>query len=392
MRDLNGNPRGFVPDCEMPAGVHYVDNPEALASLVERIRRAQSSPEVFRCCLDTEADSLHHFQEKLCLIQLAFADEFALVDPLALPDMSPLIEVIDQGEVWFHGADYDLTLLRRTYSWVPATVRDTQIAARLVGSRQFGLAALIEKHFGKTLSKASQKADWSRRPLPSTMLHYAVDDVRYLLALADLLVDQLKALSRVDWFEESCAHLRGHVVGRSTEPKEDPWRVQGSGKLHPKGLAVLRDLWIWRDGIAKERDVPCFRIISNKQILEVAITVERGSPVAPPAGWRPKWKRDFETILQAISDGDQADWPKRVRPSGARMSDEARAQLDVLCGERERLARKLDLEPALLGARGTLEEVVAGPEGVSELLRWQVDVFGESLQKSREALGFGAAE
>jgi hypothetical protein len=74
------------------------------------------------------------------------------------------------------------------------------------------------------------------------------------------------------------------------------------------------------------------------------------------------------------------------------MSDEARAQLDVLCGERERLARKLDLEPALLGARGTLEEVVAGPEGVSELLRWQVDVFGESLQKSREALGFGAAE
>jgi len=376
----------------MPAGVHYVDNPEALASLVERIRRAQSRPEVFRCCLDTEADSLHHFQEKLCLIQLAFADEFALVDPLALPDMSPLIEVIDQGEVWFHGADYDLTLLRRTYSWVPATVRDTQIAARLVGSRQFGLAALIEKHFGKTLSKASQKADWSRRPLPSTMLHYAVDDVRYLLALADLLVDQLKALSRVEWFEESCAHLRGHVVGRSTEPKEDPWRVQGSGKLHPKGLAVLRDIWIWRDGIAKERDVPCFRIISNKQILEVAITVERGSPVAPPAGWRPKWKRDFETILQAISDGDQADWPKRVRPSGARMSDEARAQLDVLCGERERLARKLDLEPALLGARGTLEEVVAGPEGVSELLRWQVDVFGESLQKSREALGFGAAE
>jgi len=392
MRDLNGNPRGVVSDCDMPVGVHYVDSPEALASLVERIRQAQSRPEVFRCCLDTEADSLHHFQEKLCLIQLAFADEFALVDPLALPDMSPLIDVIDQGEVWFHGADYDLTLLRRTYSWVPATVRDTQIAARLVGSRQFGLAALIEKHFGKTLSKASQKADWSRRPLPSTMLHYAVDDVRYLLALADLLVDQLKTLSRAEWFEESCAHLRGHVVGRSTEPKEDPWRVQGSGKLHPKGLAVLRDLWIWRDGIAKERDVPCFRIISNKQILEVAITVERGSPVAPPAGWRPKWKRDFEAILQAISDGDEANWPKRVRPSGARMSDEARAQLDVLCSERERLARKLDLEPALLGARGSLEEVVARREGISELLRWQVDVFGESLQKSREALGFGTAE
>ncbi|MBL9142278.1 MAG: HRDC domain-containing protein [Verrucomicrobiaceae bacterium] len=377
----------------LPEGVCYVDSDAQLSALVERIKAVQATTGSFRCCLDTEADSLHHYQEKLCLIQLAFGDELVLIDPLAVPDVAPLIEVLDAGEVWFHGADYDLTLLRRTYGWTPQVVRDTQIAARLVGSRQFGLAALIENYFGKTLSKASQKADWSKRPLPSVMLHYAVDDVRYLLKLADILQSALDDKKRRPWFVESCASLRATVAGRSTQPKEDPWRVQGSGKLHRKGLAFLRDLWHWRDTIARERDVPCFRIISNKQLIDSAIALEAGEQVNPPAGWRPKWKKDFEAILQSIRDGVNLHaWPERLRPKGTRLSDLARDHLEKLCLARESVAKGLDIEPSLVGARGTLEQVVGSPEGISELLEWQQSLFGQALVQARRELGFEGSQ
>lgn len=378
---------------KLPDGVRWVDTPASLASLVAAVKQVRASEPVFRSCLDTEADSLHHYQEKLCLIQLAYGDEFALVDPLALSDMQSLIEVLDEGEVWFHGADYDLTLLRRTYGWTPRVVRDTQIAARLAGSRQFGLAALIEQHFSKHISKASQKADWSRRPLPANMLAYAVEDVRYLLRLADIFQNQLREKGRLTWFEQSCESLRDDVLTRSTEPREDRWRVQGSGKLHPRGLAFLQRLWQWREKIAEERDVPCFRIISNRQMLEVAIQFEREGPTPlPPAGWRPKWKQDFQDILVSIDQMDPSSWPVRLRLNGQRMTEVARSQLDMLCQHRETLAEKLDLEPSLIGARGTLEGVVNSPEGIRELLPWQQDILAEPLAKAQEALGFAEKE
>ena len=388
--DTKGNGREPAPaSSDLPHGVHWVDTPETLAALVERVevvRRTQG--ERFRSCLDTEADSLHHYQEKLCLIQLAFGDDFALIDPLAVPDVRPLLEVLNEGEVWFHGADYDLTLLRRTYGWTPRILRDTQIAARLTGSRQFGLAALIEKHFNKQVSKASQKADWSRRPLSPTMLSYAVDDVRYLLAIADSYLEQLKAKGRMPWFVQSCDDLRDGVAMRSTAPKEDPWRLQGSGKLHPKGLALLRELWLWREGIAEERDVPCFRIISNRQIIEAATQFEHDQIPNPPAGWRPKWKRDFADAIARVLEGNEETWPQRLKFSGSRLSDAAREQLDRLCQHREELAKSLDIEPSLLGARASLELVVGRPEGIDELLPWQSEVLGQSLIIARRVLGF----
>lgn len=373
----------------LPDGVHWVDTTGALSRLIERVdavRQAHGSE--FRSCLDTEADSLHHYQEKLCLIQLAFGDQFALIDPLAVPEVRPLLDVLDQGEIWFHGADYDLTLLRRTYQWTPTRLRDTQIAARLTGSRQFGLAALIEKHFEKKVSKASQKADWSKRPLSPTMLSYAVDDVRHLLELADIYQQQLNDKARMTWFHQCCDDLRDGVASRSTAPKEDPWRLQGSGKLHSKGLALIRELWLWREGIAQERDVPCFRVISNKQIIDLATTFEHNGELYPPPGWRPKWKRDFVSILERVKAGPESSWPQRLRASGARLSDNARDQLDKLCQHRERVAAQLDIEPSLLGARAALEQVVGRPEGIEELLPWQREVLGEKLALARKSLGF----
>ncbi|MDB6073729.1 MAG: hypothetical protein JWO89_1369 [Verrucomicrobiaceae bacterium] len=376
------------PGTVVPPGVSYVDTAEKLAELVKRVHAVAARTPDFRSCLDTEADSLHHYQEKLCLIQLAFDNEYALIDPLAIEDMSPLIAALDLGEIWFHGADYDLTLLRRTYGWTPRQVRDTQIAARLTGSRQFGLAALVETHFQQTLSKASQKADWSRRPLSSVMLHYAVDDVRYLLELADKFQHMLEEKKRMPWFVQSCEALCAGVLARSTEPKEDRWKVQGSGKLHPRGLAVLKGLWEWRETIAQERDVPCFRIMSNKQLLDVSIAFDHGQSLSPPAGWRPRWKKEYNDVHEAVQASDPETWPQRVRLHSGRMSDKAREQLDKLCAAREQLATALELEPSLLGSRGTLEQVVAKAEGIEELMPWQRDVMAGPLGDARSLLGF----
>jgi ribonuclease D len=371
-------------------GAKYVETAETLAEVVSDMRRRLSEGET-RCCLDTEADSLHHYSEKLCLIQLAYADQFVLIDPLAIEDMTPLLDTFDELEVWFHGADYDLTLFRKTYNWVPARIRDTQIAARLTGSKHFGLAALVEEHFGKTLSKASQKADWSRRPLPPVMLNYAVDDVRYLLPLADRLLAQLDAKSRMPWFLQSCDALRKSVTERTAVVREDPWRVQGSGRLHAKGLAILKALWEWRDAVAMGRDVPCFRVMSNKQLVDAALSIETGRDVPPPNGWRPRWKQEYRQVIDDVLAQPETEWPGRQRHHGGRLSDKARVQLDKLCGEREKAATALELEPSLLGSKSLLEQIVSQPDAIHDLMPWQYEVMKEPLDAARGELGFSVS-
>jgi ribonuclease D len=380
-------------DSALPADTLYVDTPEALARLVELIHaeRATQPRETWRCCLDTEADSLHHYDEKLCLVQLCYGSGFALIDPLRLPDLRGFLELLDEGEIWFHGADYDLTLFRRTYDWNPSCMRDTQIASRLAGNRQFGLAALVEKYYGKVLSKSSQKADWSRRPLSPTMLSYAVDDVRYLLGLADTFLAELDKTGRRAWFEESCASLVAVVAERSQEPKEDRWRVQGSGRLKPLGLGFIKTLWEWREAIAAEKDSPTFRIISNKQLLDLAIRLEGGEEIEPPQGWRPAWKHDFTQLLAELMHGDPEKLPARQKKNGKRQTEEAKAQLEQLISKREVVARELDLEPGVLASRGDLECVVNEPEGLEQLMQWQREAMAAPLAAAREALGFAAA-
>ena len=232
----------------VPKDFVFLDTAEGLREWTSRMAEELAAHPEQRCCLDTEADSLHHYGEKICLLQVACAGHFALVDPLAIADMRPLLELLDQRELWFHGADYDLSLLQRTYGWSPSRMRDTQIAARLVGHRQFGLAALVKEMVNIELSKASQKADWSRRPLPDVMLRYAVDDVRHLLFIADRLLAELHAKGRHDWFIESCHDLQVDVT-------------PGSGaKASPRGATCPSSAscptsrcWLTRNSLKKGR-------------------------------------------------------------------------------------------------------------------------------------------
>ena len=156
--------------------------------LLEWRKRAAAQP-AGRVVLDLEADSLHRYQEKICLIQYADETGSCLIDPLSIEDMGPFYNWLKETEVWMHGADYDMSLFQNAWETLPAMIWDTQAAARLLGFRQFGLAALVEHFHGITLSKSSQKADWARRPLSPTMVTYALNDVNYMLDMADKLTE-----------------------------------------------------------------------------------------------------------------------------------------------------------------------------------------------------------
>ena len=142
--------------------------------------------------LDTEADSLHAYPEKLCLIQISIEGADVILDPLARVDFAPACDILRQHELILHGADYDLRLLRKSFGFVPGAIFDTMIAARLLGYREFGLSNLVQKHLGVTLEKGPQKANWGRRPLTPRMEAYARNDTRHLKALSDLLRTQLE--------------------------------------------------------------------------------------------------------------------------------------------------------------------------------------------------------
>src|SRR6202035_897892 len=149
---------------------NVIASAQQLADLIRQIEAAD------RLALDTEADSLHSYREKLCLLQISVPaainarghNDF-IVDPLAGIDLEPLREALQPKEIILHGADYDLRMLRRGLNFVACKIFDTTIAARLLGIREFSLVALVKRYFGLELPKGSQKANWAKRPLPARM-------------------------------------------------------------------------------------------------------------------------------------------------------------------------------------------------------------------------------
>jgi len=207
---------------------------EELEAYLVACRAGNSHPV---CAIDTEADSLHRYRESLCLIQFAVRDGCELIDPLAIDDLSSLGSYLKDATVWMHGADYDMTMFKRQFGELPAVVYDTQIGARLLGVRRFGLGDLVLHYFGVELSKSSQKADWGKRPLSPKMVEYALNDVHYLLDMGDIIVAALKEKGRYEWFEESCEAARLKVLNRD-DSKEESWRIQGLESWIPMGWPI----------------------------------------------------------------------------------------------------------------------------------------------------------
>ncbi len=209
------------------------------------------------------------------------------------------------------------------------------------------------------------------------MLAYAVDDVRYLGPLVEKLRAELVAKNRWDWFLQSCDRLREDVLARPERDREDAWRINGSGSLRPRGLAALRGIWRWRDGMAQERDVPPFRIMNNQQLISAALEFETQDKVTVSPRWRDKWRDTFLEVVQEVRASDPSAWPQRLRGNGRRATDEQRAAIENLCKKRDAIAASMDIESSLVGSRADLEAVVlrSGDDLVPHLMAWQRELL-----------------
>jgi ribonuclease D len=304
-----------------------VDTPEALSRLAQRLANES------RIALDSEADSLHAYREKVCVVQTSVPGLDAIVDPLRVPDLSPLAAALarDDLEVVLHGGDYDVLVLSRDHGFAFRRVFDTMIAATLLGEERVGLAALVEKEFGVHLDKRHQKADWRERPFTPDRLEYLRNDTTHLLALRDALAARLETR---DLVEEAAIEFRRLAARRGAAVPDDAeaWRkAKGADRLDPTGRAVLARAWAWREGRARAKDVPKFKVMLDAALVAVAENPPRTmNEVRAIVGPGPAGSGRGEELLDAVLAGLQDDArgggpPAVVRP---RLSPEERRRLD----------------------------------------------------------------
>ena len=205
--------------------------------------------------VDLEADSMYHFEEKVCLIQLATEKTSFVIDPLRIKNFSPLRHLFYNPDIQkvFHGADYDVRSLYRDFKIKIKNLFDTELACRFLGIKETGLQAVLKMFFNITIDKKYQKKDWSKRPLPEEMVKYASKDVIYLLPLAKILIDKLEKIERLSWVLEEC-NILSNV--RPILSDEEPLflKFKGAGRLKSRSLAILEALLQYRKSIAEKKD------------------------------------------------------------------------------------------------------------------------------------------
>jgi ribonuclease D len=327
---------------------------------------------VDRVAVDTEADSLHCYFEKLCLVQLSFTGQDFLVDPLAGFDLAPLSKALAGKEIVLQGADFDLRLLRRAMNFTATKIFDTVIAARLLGLREFSLAALVERYFGVKLTKGSQKANWAQRPLPKQMADYAVNDTHYLLPLAEKMEAELREKNRYEWFEQSCERVLAQAGVERERDEAEAWRISGSGTLSGRASAILRALWHWRDREAQAADRPPFHILQNHLLLQAAQDYDAGQ-VPQFRHFSQRRRRGFHEAAQRALRLPESEWPpRRPRRPGVRPTQSMERAAEDLRKRRDVIAEQLGLDPSFIAPRATVESIAMDQTRSETLLvPWQ---------------------
>jgi ribonuclease D len=349
-----------------------IDNEPKLYDLTTRLRE---SPWI---ALDTEADSLHAYPEKICLIQITTPQGDELIDPLAGIQLAPLFEVLRGHELIMHGADYDLRLFRKHHNFVPSAVFDTMLASRLLGHTQFGLTNLVAQYLNVTLDKGSQKADWAKRPLTERMEAYARNDTHFLKELSDLLKTDLMAKGRLSWQQESCARLIADCSQIRPPDPDSVWRVKGSNKLSPAALAVLREVWQWRENEAVTANRPPFFILRHEDLIAIAVAATNGKPVEPLIPPRFSDRR-FQTLMAAIKTGlavPPQQQPQPLRSINRRVSDATKKRIEALQKVRDARAKELGIDPTLIASRAVLIDLAEDwNKHEKELMNWQRELL-----------------
>ena len=367
-------------------GYNIIDSSSKLAQLVSQIENETVIG------VDVEADSMYHFKEKVCLIQMATANINVVIDPLVIKDLSALKPVFKRKDIQkiFHGADYDVRSLYRDFKININNLFDTELACRFLGFPETGLEAVLKKKFVITLDKKFQRKDWSRRPLPREMIAYAAEDARYLLPLAQDLTAELKDKRRLSWVHEECEIL-SNVRPNTNDTQPLYVNFKGAGKLDQRSLAILEALLQCRRKIARHKDRPLFRIIGSRCLLDLAATkptdlkqLEK-TRVLSPKQIDMYGRQVLAAINSAIKIPPQ-DLPVYPRRKAPRVPAAAAGRVNSLRKWRDSQAQKLAMDPSLILTKSLISTLaVERPLKLSDLSRikeikkWQIREFGKQI-------------
>lgn len=341
-----------------------------------------------RVAVDTESNSLHAYRERVCLIQFSIPTADYLVDPLALSDLAPLGPFFAAADVEkvFHAAEYDLMCLKRDFGFACRRLFDTRVASRTLGWPQDGLGDLLLQQFGLQLDKRHQRSDWGQRPLPPGLLDYARLDTHYLLELRDRLAEALRRAGR---WEEACEEfvrleqVEAHCNGFDPDGY---WRIATAGKLSPPQVAVLQQLYLLREDLARAADRPPFKVMGNQTLLAVAqaapMTLDALATL--PGMTDRQIQRYGEPLLAAVHRGLRMPPPQP--PAHERIEDDVLARYDALRLWRKRAAEAHQVESDVILPREVLWEIARrAPHNAEELkqimtpLLWRHQAYGREI-------------
>ena len=372
---------------EIPAADYdFIDTGKALDRFIRKAIKARI------VAVDTEGDSMFHFQEKVCLIQMAANGQTVVIDPLSIPDLSALRPLFACAHIRkvFHGADYDVRSLYRDFGITINNLFDTQLASMFLGWQETSLEAVVAKRFGVELNKKYQKKNWSRRPLPEEMIAYAALDVAYLIPMAKALAKELNQKGRLAWVTEECRLLSGV---RPAEENDGPMflKFKGAGRLEPRQLAVLEALLQMRNAIARQKDRPLFKIISNAALKKIVVALPtslkklQASKALSPRQFEMYGKAVMEAVRNARGI-PRSQLPTYPRLRSPRVSKRVPARVKALRAWRDQKAEHLELDPALVLNRALIRAIAVenpskekGLSKVEGIHQWQTDTFGNAI-------------
>jgi ribonuclease D len=344
--------------------------------------------------VDLEADSMYHFKEKVCLIQLATRNINAVIDPLQIEDLSPLKPIFKNRELRkiFHGADYDVRSLYRDFNISINNLFDTELASRFLGYSETSLEAVLKNKFDVALDKKFQRKDWSKRPLPKEMISYAAKDARYLLPLAKELTEELIKSGRQRWVQEECDYL-SKVRANADGTGSLYLSFKGAGKLDSRSLAVLEALLQYRRKMAQKKDRPLFRIFGSRSLLDLA----EKKPLNPEQLEKTRalsskqismYGRGVLTAIKQAMQIEPDDLPVYPRQKSPRVPLVVAGRIKALRNWRDAQAEKLVLDPALICTKALMSAIaqqkplrLSDLNSVKEMKNWQKKEFGQDIVK-----------
>lgn len=372
MQDKNNNQAEY--------DILYVDSSEKLHQLCEKIKDAPL------LVLDTEFIREKTYRAKLCLIQIATDDVIACVDPIALSDLSPLMDIInDKSKLKIlHAARQDYEIFYDLNNELPQPLFDSQLAASLLGyGEQAGYGSLVEKMIGVQLDKAHTRTDWSKRPLSQAQIHYASDDVYYLRQLYPLLKKQLTEQGREDWLDAEFASLCQPELF-ITEPKNAWNKVKGVNRLRPRQLAAAMNISEWREEMAIKKDRPRRWILPDDILLAAAQLLPQNLTQLETIVNIKKATIDNsgEMILSCVKKAleiEQEDLPSAKKPK--RLTADQEIIADLLMTQIKLVAKEQNISPANIANRKMIEKIIHGEKDAALLYGWRYQLAGKKVQE-----------